>query len=365
MTPQYLYAIVPTEDRLTFEVVDLDDGPRRAHCLSVGGLAAVVDANSPSDPRGLPKEAVVRHLLAHERVVEEVMRALPVLPVKFGTFLPSKAAVCRLLEQNWRLFRRALNELAGRAQVEVVVLWDLEQAFRQIRSEEPIAGLIAEIAAAPERNTPANRAVVGQLVQAALGSRRAALQQHLLAALRALTAEVVLTPAMDDTTVLSVGLLLDESGREALDRELARLDEAFDGRLTFRCIGPLPPYSFATVQVQRPSYAEVEQARCLLGLGESAAGDDIRRAFRRLAALTHPDVNRRDPQAEKRMADLNQAYRLLMGYAEHAAGADAVPQASSAERPHECRFTREAVEGALLVEVSRQQDASEPALAVA
>ncbi|MBI4759358.1 MAG: DnaJ domain-containing protein, partial [Chloroflexi bacterium] len=116
--------------------------------------------------------------------------------------------------------------------------------------------------------------------------------------------------------VTNVALLVDKAGRGALDQRLKSLDEEFEGRLHFRCVGPLPPYSFATVEVQVPSFETVDEARRLLGLGEAATPGEIKRAYHRLASRLHPDHNPNSPEAEARMAELTQAYRLLTAYAD-------------------------------------------------
>ena len=48
----------------------------------------------------------------------------------------------------------------------------------------------------------------------------------------------------------------------------------------------------------------------LLGVGRSASGDDIKRAYRRLARELHPDTND-DPAAEERFKELGVAYEIL------------------------------------------------------
>lgn len=70
------------------------------------GVAAVVGASPPIDFRALSREEAVRYLLAHQRVVEAVMRIAPTLPVKFGTTLPDEAVVARLLERGAPCWRR-------------------------------------------------------------------------------------------------------------------------------------------------------------------------------------------------------------------------------------------------------------------
>lgn len=48
-----------------------------------------------------------------------------------------------------------------------------------------------------------------------------------------------------------------------------------------------------------------------LGVSKDASKDDIRRAFRKLAAKHHPDRNPDDPGAEDRFKEINEAYTVL------------------------------------------------------
>jgi molecular chaperone DnaJ len=49
----------------------------------------------------------------------------------------------------------------------------------------------------------------------------------------------------------------------------------------------------------------------VLGVGRSADGDEIKRAYRALALRWHPDRNPNDPVAEARFKAVNEAYRVL------------------------------------------------------
>src|SRR3712207_5877342 len=49
----------------------------------------------------------------------------------------------------------------------------------------------------------------------------------------------------------------------------------------------------------------------LLGVSREASGEDVRRAYRRLARKHHPDANPDDPRAEERFKEIQQAYEVL------------------------------------------------------
>jgi molecular chaperone DnaJ len=49
----------------------------------------------------------------------------------------------------------------------------------------------------------------------------------------------------------------------------------------------------------------------ILGVPETAAQDEIKKAYRRLAKQYHPDANRNDPQAAERFKEVGEAYAVL------------------------------------------------------
>lgn len=378
----YLYAIIPTGEEIIFDVPGagtdheevytipysnstatpssrVEPGMVRTHGQA---LAAVVSASSLPDYRGLKRNEAAHYLVAHQRIVEAVMQDFPLLPVKFGTILADETRVRRLLAQGKSLFRSALDKYAGQVQMEVVVLWNVQPVFQEIAQEEPVVQLKTQIGTRPAEETMRERVALGQLVQASLERRRAALREEILPSLREIALDVAMNPLMDDSMVANVALLVDEPGRQALERRLEELDAAFargerqtpgNTPLTFRCVGPLPPYSFAAVDVQSIPFEAVDAARRCLGLGEVATPDEIKRAYHHLAGQLHPDHNPNFPEAETRMAEITRAYQLLVAYAGGQGG-----WGGGQESPHTptCSFDREAVEQILLVAVRRQPD---------
>ena len=49
----------------------------------------------------------------------------------------------------------------------------------------------------------------------------------------------------------------------------------------------------------------------LLGVPREASGDDVRKAYRKLARQHHPDANPDAPEAEERFKEIQQAYEIL------------------------------------------------------
>lgn len=58
-----------------------------------------------------------------------------------------------------------------------------------------------------------------------------------------------------------------------------------------------------------------QEAYDTLNVSQQATEDEIKKAFKVLAAKTHPDVNKDDPKAEEKFKKINEAYQILTGKA--------------------------------------------------
>ena len=81
-----------------------------------------------------------------------------------------------------------------------------------------------------------------------------------------------------------------------------------------------------------------------LGVAPNASQDDIRKAYRKAAKETHPDLNPGKPEAEKRFKEINAAYDII-GDADKRKRYDAGEiDETGAERQPERHFYREYAE---------------------
>lgn len=332
MNELYLYGVVGNGKPLTFSTDGLAGGVR---LIAEGDLGVIVGAAPQNGFRGLAREQAVRLLVMHQQVLEDAMAETTVLPVKFGGIAPGEAAVRQLIKRGGDLLRGHLNDYAGCRQVEIAIFWELEQVFAEIAQEAEIVQARAALETAGANQ--AERVQFGRKVEASLERRRQSLADKLAAELKAASREITQNPLTDNSMVANFTLLLDAAGMAALNGELHRLDADFDGRLQFRCVGPMPPASFATVEVSFPSRQAIECAKQTLNIQGGGSRDEIISAYHRLARETHPDsVTSRQEDARDtnvseptsaRMGELSDAYRLLMAHAKaRSSDADAITE---------------------------------------
>ncbi len=147
-----------------------------------------------------------------------------------------------------------------------------------------------------------------------LDRRREDYQRRMLESLRGTALDVQPNALVADEMVLNVAFLIEREREGKFDQQVRELDQALHDEINFRVIGPLPPYSFATVEVARPSAEKIEEARRLLGLGAAASEAEVKQAYRRLAAETHPDAHRGGAPEDEQFARVREAFALLTDY---------------------------------------------------
>jgi len=306
----YLYAIVPVAG-CAGVLENLGD---EFHPIEQGPFVAVTRPTTGMSLAGHDRQELARLLLAHQQVVESVMAGTPVLPVKFATVAPDRASAERCLASGSAEFTAAFERLEGTTQFEVLVTWDLEQVFAEIAQTPEVIRLKAELAATGQID-PAASAKLGFAVKTMLEQRRGALAEELSDALRTVATDAIANALMDDRMVLNLALLVDSGQVDALGRCLEALDTAHDGQLYFRCVGPLPPHSFATVEVSFLDPCKIARAREILELDGDPDAGAVRAAYHRLAKRKHPDLAA-EPADGDGMTALNDAYTTLCAYAQ-------------------------------------------------
>ena len=291
----------------------------RLGTIATGPFAAVVGDGPRAACLGR-REELAPQLLAYQRTIEQIMRATKLLPVKFGTVVPDTTSVRTILERGGPAFAAAFGRLDGCVQVEILVTWNIEAVFAEIARDEAVADCKSKLQPPAGAPDGISRTELGRLVKDALERRRVALAEPLSDALRQVAVDAIAYPATADHVVVHVALLIKAGSMAALDRCLETLDAANGGSLTFRCIGPLAPYGFATVEVEIVDAAALAEARSLLEIGAGANAAAVHRAYCRLARTVHPDSTGASAGANASMSALTTAYRMASLNAEPAGG---------------------------------------------
>jgi len=302
-------------------------------------IAAVVGPAPRQAYSSMKREEVIPHLFAHQAVIEKILVDRTVVPVKFGTTARDEEEVRTILEKGYPQLRSALEDMEGKIELDVVALWrDLDSVLQEIGEEEEIQrartaiatrAACAVAAGRPPEETREERVRIGKLVKARLDRCREERATDIVQALEGVAHDMLPHALLDDRMILNTAVLVERSREGEVGQALDRLNGRCADRVDFRCVGPLPPYSFSTVEIRRFEAERIEWARRLLGLGEQAGALEAKTAYRRLAHQYHPDKTPIRHGTDKLFEQATEAYRILADY--HAAAEEVPPGADPAD----------------------------------
>jgi hypothetical protein len=241
---RYVYGVVRSDEIHGTDERGVFNAPVRL--LDRDGLAGLV-----SDVDG-PVPARRADLLAHFRVLEDVAARGTVLPLRFGTMFDSDDEVVReLLVRRREVLDRLFEELDGTVEVAVRAMYDQGNVMREILAgRRDIRRLSERTKGLPEDATYFDRIRLGELVAEALAATRDRdadeIGRHLTRYALAVTEGILSSERM----AFSASFLVQRERLGAFEDAVDAVRARAGGRLEFRVTGPLPPYSFVSLEEQ-------------------------------------------------------------------------------------------------------------------
>jgi hypothetical protein len=246
---KYLYCIIPCGEERTFDTIAVGSEDGVVHTVPHNGLAAVV-----SDSPVTQYESTRQNMMAHERVLERVMREFTLLPVRFGTVTDSTSPmqdIQKLLGSRSAEFNRLLRDMKGKVELGLKAFWRDEKAvFEEIVAENAdIRRLRNSLLGKSVESTHFDRVRLGEMVKEALNHKRAKEAARILQPLRRLAHSIRENGVLGDRMVVNAAFLVDRSKEPEFDQVVSKLDEQFGERVVLKYIGLAPPYNFVNIVV--------------------------------------------------------------------------------------------------------------------
>lgn len=305
----FFYGIIERKGNLGLEVRS-----RAFYAIEYGDLAAVVAVSPVRSYVSVARETLIGYLFTYQSVIEEIMKYHTILPVKFGTFAKDESEVKRVLQTGYTELRDALNRIEGRIEIDLAVIWsDLKEVLREIGESEEIRRIREEVVKRPPEETFKERVRVGRMVKETLDERSESHVAEIMQVLKRCAIDFRAHDILSEGMIMNVAFLVEKAREDEFSLRVEELDDRYRNRVNFRCVGPLPPYSFSTIEIEFPDFQRIEDARKILCLGEEASEFEIKRAHRRLVHQFHPDKNL-DIRVADKFFELTEAYRALIDY---------------------------------------------------
>jgi len=265
------------------------------------------------------KDASAQLLVWHQKVIEKIMSLkYTIIPVRLGTFTVDEAEVKDILIKGYSLIKNIMEKIRDKIETDVVATWaDFGSALKEIGEEKEIKKLKENILANPKRITVDDQMKVGVMIKKALDEKREKYALQIQTFLKRYCTAFKVHELMDDRMVINAAFLINKLEQEDFDKKVEELNTKFAEKLNFRCVSPLPPYSFYTIDIKKMKFEEIDWAKKKLRLSDDfATKDEVKKAYRKLALSSHPDRNPNTPGIEKEFDEVTKAYRIVADYGE-------------------------------------------------
>jgi hypothetical protein len=335
MEAKYIHGIIEASEEKLFNSCGIS-AHEEVYSIPYQDISAVVSDSQFINYITLPKNQVARYLLVHQQVIEKIMDSYTIIPMKLGTYAFNVREIEEILSKGYAMFKDIFRKINNKIEIDVVATWnDLNSIIKEIGEGEEIKELKEKMLSRPEGVSVEDQIKIGSLIKNILDKKREKLASDIGDVLGRMSIDSREHGLMDDRMILNIAFLIDRDKRTEFEKRLDELDKLYnennplsppfskggkrgfsEQKINFRCVGPLPAYSFYTIETKKISFEEVDWARKMLHLGNKSTKEEIIKAYRNGAKLYHPDKSPDVPNAERQFNEIYRAYRILLEYHE-------------------------------------------------
>lgn len=317
----YIYGILNSNTSLHLSIPkDLlleESESNGVYTIAYQDISALVRSSEIVDYTHMRKDILARLLVGHQTVIEKIMIAqTTIIPMRLGTHALDEAEVRDILSKGYNLIKKTFEKTSDKIEIDVVASWsDFNSIIKEAGEEKEIRELKEKLLSNPKGINVDDQMKIGFMLKKELDKKRDNYACQIQEALKTVSADFKVHELMDDKMIFNTAFLIDKDKRVDFDKKVEELNAEFNEKLNFRCVGPLPPYSFYTLEIKKLQFEEIDWARkklCLLN--DTATKDEIKKAHQALAFSSHPDKNPNTPGIEKEFDEVSKAYNVLWEY---------------------------------------------------
>jgi len=242
---RYIYGIVRNSDPLDYGLIGMGKRADHVYGVSYNGITAVVSA-SPI----IIYDARRINMIAHEKVLEEMMKQFTVLPVRFSTISEhgDNSGILRIIEKDYKKFDEMLTKMEGKKELGLKILAKEAEIYESIIEKyDDIKALRGKLMNLPVDKTHYQRVKIGEMVAEALKKETENYKDTVIDALKPLSDDIKINDNYGEMMILNAAFLIKSDKEAAFDKVVNDLSEQFSRYMTFKYVGTLPLYNFVNL----------------------------------------------------------------------------------------------------------------------
>jgi len=244
---QYLYAIVAINEEKSFGPIGIGNQNSEVYSVCYRDIGAVI-SDSPISQYPVTRE----NTIAHQKVMEEVMKQYPMLPVRFGTIGEGIHLIMeKVLKARYEELRDSLNYMRDKVELGLKAIWpDVKPIFQEIAEKNKDIGQLKQRLLQKRGGSQRDQVRLGEMVKEALDARKVHEEQAILRSFHGLWVEQKISAPFGDQIVTNTAFLVEKDKEGAFDRAVEDVTAMYDGNMKFKYVGPVPPCNFVEIVVK-------------------------------------------------------------------------------------------------------------------
>ena len=176
-----MYGVIEARDNTSFGKIGIGGMGENVYCVHHGDVAAVV-SKTPVFIFDPTRE----NALAHEHVIETVMKTNTIIPMSFGTVFRTDDDIREVLKSIYSSLKDVLKQMTGKLEFGLKVTWDRDRIIEELQREhDEIHRFHQELTRKHLQSTYFARMQLGRMIDKALAELAANYVREIYDGLRA------------------------------------------------------------------------------------------------------------------------------------------------------------------------------------
>lgn len=309
----YIYGIIPNF-YTPLQFIELEE--LGLFVIPYQNISAIVSETEYQSLENLSRDLLAHMLVHHQKITEGLMDKgfSMILPMRLGSIVNSREEVLIALKNHYELICDALQKIENRIEIDLVATWNnLSDVFTEICQQDDIFSLKQSYQKNNKALTKNRMQEIGRVVKQELEKKKGEIEKHILDSLSTFFIDYKKHEVMNDTMISNTAFLLKRKDEVKFEAVINQLNEKWEDKVNFKLVGPLPCYSFFTLELNKINPEQVRMAKDLLEVQDTASANEIRKSFLEKAKRFHPDKNE-GIEHEENFKAIKDAYQILLDY---------------------------------------------------
>jgi Gas vesicle synthesis protein GvpL/GvpF len=243
---RYVYGIIEAKAPLTFGRMGIGGSGEQVYTANYQDIAAVVSKTSVYifDPTR-------ENALAHEHVIETVMKTHTIIPMSFGTVFRTDDDIREVLKSIYSSLKDVLKQMEGKLEFGLKVNWDRDRIIEELKHEdEEVHHFHQEITRKHLQSTYFARMQLGRMIDKALSERSGQFVRDIYETLRGCCVASRDNKPIGDKMIMNAAFLVERERETEFDAVVNKIAKKYGNLLNFKYTGPWPPYNFVNIRLK-------------------------------------------------------------------------------------------------------------------